>query len=155
MKINQFSTLSCMTVFSLALMSCGEKVKVESYANSGVYVSGSADINISTTKEGSDTECQHIYKLATNASSDAQMLGLFLSNSDRNPQIERKLTEIKQDLDQLQSATINDPSIISLRSEYVSIMQMALQPVEAWSASKAETQRQQITETFSTHMKSG
>ncbi|MBD2565142.1 MULTISPECIES: hypothetical protein [Nostoc] len=145
--------LSCMIVITLNLMSCAEKVKVESrIINTGTKISGSASLYLSTAKKGAEAECEQIYNLATNASSDAQILSLLLVNSEMNPHIDQKIGEIKQHLDRLQSATIKNVTVVSLRSEYVSMMQEALQSVEAWSASKAETQRQQITKVFSTQI---
>ncbi|MBE8990512.1 hypothetical protein [Nostoc sp. LEGE 12450] len=144
--------LSCITVLTLTLMSCGGKVKVESRANSGTHISASGSVDISSTKEGAEAECRQIEKLATNSSSDAQILGMFLPKSEMNPHIDRKITEIRQHLDQLQSVSISDVTVVSLRSEYVSMMQSALQPVEAWSASKVDTQRQQISKAFSTQI---
>lgn len=140
-------SLSYIIALALPLTSCGGKVKVKSdssSSSSGSSVSMSANIDISTTKEGAEAECQQVYRLAKEASSKAQMLGMFLERQVTAPKIDRKISEIKQTLDKLQAMPISDHKVNSIRSEYVLVMRTALQPVETWSVGKAEAQRDQV-----------
>jgi hypothetical protein len=73
---------------------------------------------------------------------------LFLPPQEAKPNIDAKITEIKQSLDQLQAMPISDRTVDAIRSEYISMMQTALQPVEQWAVGKAESQRQQVSEDF-------
>jgi hypothetical protein len=145
-------SLGCIIAVTLPLISCGDKVKVEAGSNPGSGVSVSANTEVSSAKGGAQAECQQVYGLATKASSQAQMLGMFLPRQNMNPQIDPKIAEVKQHLAQLQTAPIHDRTVNSLRGEYISMMQTALQPVEDWSASKAEAQREQVTATFKTQL---
>jgi hypothetical protein len=143
-RLSLISLVAC----ALPLTSCQGTVKTKSDNGSGASVSASARVNISTPQEGTAAECQQVFRLATEASSDARMLGLFLPPQEAKPNIDAKITEIKQSLDQLQAMPISDRTVDAIRSEYISMMQTALQPVEQWAVGKAESQRQQVSEDF-------
>ncbi len=144
-------SLSYAIALALPLTSCGGKVKVKSdssSSSSGSSVSMSADVNISTAKQGAEAECEEVLRLATQANSKAQMLGMFLDAKVTEPNIDRKISEIKQTLDKLQAMPISAHTVNSIRSEYILMMRTALQPVENWSVGKAEAQRDQVGKAF-------